>query len=80
MGENWFLFEESDPIEYFYNQNSYRLELDVCKNSIIFLGDVGCNLAITGMQILRRICQEFYLHTFSFKLTTMHGSQMATSV
>lgn len=36
MRENWFLLGdihgESDPIEYFYNQNRDRLELDACKN------------------------------------------------
>lgn len=52
MRENWFLLGdihgESGPIEYFYNQNRDRLELDACKNSIILLGDVGCNFAITG--------------------------------
>ncbi|CCZ92984.1 ser/Thr phosphatase family protein [Coprococcus eutactus CAG:665] len=52
MKENWFLLGdihgETGPIEYFYNQNRGRLNLDECINYIILLGDVGCNYAITG--------------------------------
>lgn len=47
MKENWFLIGDihgdANPITYFYMRNRNRLQLDGCKNTIILLGDVGCN-------------------------------------
>ena len=52
MKINWFLLGDihgqAAPIEYFYNKNNDRLNLDDCQNNIILLGDVGCNFSITG--------------------------------
>ena len=52
MKENWFMLGvihgNSAAIEYFYNQNKARLNLDDSINNIILLGDVGCNYSITG--------------------------------
>lgn len=53
MKQNWYLLGdihgEAAAIEYFYNQNRERLNLDDCQNNIILLGDVGLNYSITGL-------------------------------
>lgn len=78
MKENWFLLGdihgETGPIEYFYNQNRERLNLDECINYIILLGDVGCNYAITGK---RDSNFKKSLSRFPFKYILLRGNHEA---
>ena len=52
MKQNWLLLGdihgEVGPVEYFYNKNRDRLQLDRCDNFFLILGDVGCNYFIEG--------------------------------
>ena len=75
---NWFLIGDIHgevwPVERFYTDNNERLRLDSSENTMILLGDVGCNFSITGT---RDINFKTELSKYPFTYVCLRGNHEA---